>query len=194
MKVKDALLVKVILSCSVSLVGIVGAWMIFDDSWGSPFIGLVIGFILGFTITMRYSIPAMRIYNSNDAVSIFKKFDIQSSIIYAALWALLTYLWVRDNESWGYLFLGTANGLMAIDAALQLITFDFDRKEVLGLFDNKKQRMDSMQIEYFQDDKGDRVKINDKSGFFIVDRKSFSESNWAILKTNLDKVISIGGD
>jgi hypothetical protein len=90
--------------------------------------------------------------------------------------------------------LGTANGLMAIDAALQLITFDFDRKEVLGLFDNKKQRMDSMQIEYFQDDKGDRVKINDKSGFFIVDRKSFSESNWAILKTNLDKVISIGED
>jgi hypothetical protein len=97
-------------------------------------------------------------------------------------------LFYKDNKDLHYFFYGLGFLLLAIEEGIRLIIFDFSKKKVIGLFDNKTQDTEQLTIDYLNDENSNKIKVTDKSGFFILDKNNFTDSNWTRLLTNLDKL------
>jgi len=181
---RDYLLIKATLSflAAASCFGV--GYLTFDNK----VIGLSIATVLATGIIYRTFKSTIMVYQDKESEIIFNGFNLKGQIIYIACWAGWSYFYYKNNTDLQYLFFGLFFLLLAIEEGLRLIIFDFNKKKVIGLFDNKNQDTEQLTIEYINDDNSSKIKVTDKSGFFMLDKNNFTDINWTRLISNLDKI------
>ncbi|MBX2969987.1 MAG: hypothetical protein KF803_11500 [Cyclobacteriaceae bacterium] len=181
---RDYLLIKATLTLLAAATCFGAGYYTFDNK----IIGLSIATILAAGIAYRTYMSTIKTYQDKESEIIFNGFNLKGQIIYIAFWATMTYFFLQDNKGLHYLFYGLFFLILAIEEGLRLIIFDFNKKKVIGLFDNKNQDFGQLTIDHIQDDNSDKIKVTDKSGFFLLDKSNFSDSNWTRLANYLNKI------
>ncbi|MBX2901821.1 MAG: hypothetical protein KF775_19385 [Cyclobacteriaceae bacterium] len=181
---RDYLLIKATLTLLAAATCFGAGYYTFDNK----IVGLSIATILAAGIVYRTFKSTIQTYQDKQVEIVFNGFNLKGQIIYIAFWATMTYLFYKDNKDLQYLFYGLFFLFLAIEEGLRLIIFDFNKGKVIGLFDNKTKDTAQLTIDYLTDENSNKIKVTDKSGFFILDKNNFTDSNWTRLVTNLDKI------
>lgn len=136
----------------------------------------------------KYIIPTGQRHSTKDIEIIFNGFDYKTASLFLLGWSFLAYWAFKANEDIGYSFYAIAAGLITVDNSLKVISFDFSKGVISGLFENKEQNMTSLTIEHIIDKDNHKIKVSDKTGFFILDKKIYRADNWRQLLENLEKI------
>jgi len=182
---RDYLLIKATISVLVAATCFGAGYYTFDNK----IIGLSIATILAAGIVYRTYKSTFLTYKDRESEIIFNGFSLKGGqIIYIIFWVAMTYMFYKDNKGLHFLFYGLFFLLLVIEEGLKFIVFDFNKKKVIGLFDDKKQDADLMTVDHIQDNNSHKIKVTDKSGFFIVDKSNFTDNNWIRLTDYLNKI------
>ena len=181
---RDYLLIKATLSFLAATACFGVGYLTFDNK----VIGLSIATVLATGIIYRTFKSTIMVYQDKESEIIFNGFNLKGQMIYIACWAGWSYFYYKNNTDLQYLFFGLFFLLLAIEEGLRLIIFDFNKKKVIGLFDDKKQDADLLTVDHIQDNDSYKIKVTDKNGFFILDKSNFTDNNWLRLIDNLDKI------
>ena len=115
-------------------------------------------------------------------------FDLKQLLLYAGLGILMTYFAIKSYSGPGYLLI-LPFILIGIDKGLKAITFDFDKKIIMGLIDNKLIEMSQVTYEYHNDKNSQQIKVSDKNSSFTLDKINFHSDNWTRLTENLKEIV-----
>jgi hypothetical protein len=134
--------------------------------------------------------------NSRKHMSKLTTLPFGISAIFIVLCVLSYWAWAILAIEFNKILLGAAV-LMVLFLPGRVIMFNFSNKCFYGLwtaksfYDSDRQSMNKVRIEYFGEDSIDRVRITDKSGYYDIHKKEFSNPAWERIILNLNRIDEI---
>lgn len=185
MRDRNYLLIKGTLRLLASMFCCVPFYYFFDNKT----VGLSISILLVPGVIFWTVKSTIRDYQNKESEVIYNGFNLKGQVVYIALLVSGTYLISSSSVNFYYYsFYGICCLLLIIENGVKLMIFDFSKKQVTGLFDNERQKTDQLTIDHIEDGDCYKIKVTDKTGFFLLDKNNFTERNWARLLSNLDRI------
>ncbi|MGC3943791.1 MAG: hypothetical protein QM762_04490 [Chryseolinea sp.] len=184
MRDRNYLLLKEVLRLAAGLVGCIPLYFMLSDKT----LGLLVAVPI-ITGVVVWSVRSMVLNHKNNELDVmYRGFNFKDQLMLFALIVTIAYATSRNNAGpQFYILYPVAFFLLIIADGLKLIIFDFEKKQVTGLFKNRKQSADQMSVDHIPDESSYKIRVTDKSGFFVLDSKDFATANWDRLVKNLDR-------
>ncbi len=154
-------------------------------------VGFIVALVLSIGMAVWILQPIIHNFRSKEFEIIFNGFSIIGQGTYFLGAALFSAFLFLGNRFPPHLpFFCASLLIMTIEDGFKIITFDFAKKEVVGLFYEERKNADGLTIEYHENSDSPTIKITDNTGFFTLSKLDYSDTNWERIRTNLERIKS----